>query len=254
LNKNAPKKLSLPPGFDIAKTPLVTFRRNDLLYSKEELETMHKELHPEFYKSTTNDSAPFKLFGEEAVWTIPPSTYLTDIFLSPTSHYRTLIVSTAGHWTTNLFAGYNKGKNPAEEEENLEEKKEGDPVYGYDGLVGFFAEAMQRWAESVQAAFDSASAVRPERPYPPPPAPPSQGGEVAAVQMRPRTAVVRAYLPGHEDCHEHRSAWQEVVPFKWNWWNWGEIWRYNQVFEVSSVLSRPAFFLSLFAACWCGTN
>lgn len=186
---------------------------------------MHKELHPEFYKSTTNDSAPFKLFGEEAVWTIPPSTYLTDIFLSPSSHYRTLIVSTAGHWTTNLFAGYNKGKNPAEEEENLEEKKEGDPVYGYDGLVGFFAEAMQRWAESVQAAFDSASAVRPERPYPPPP---SQGGE---VQMRPRTAVVRAYLPGHEDCHEHRSAWQEVEPFKWNWWNWGEIWRYNQIFE-----------------------
>ncbi|KAJ2919913.1 hypothetical protein MD484_g514, partial [Candolleomyces efflorescens] len=245
LVKPKQEQLRFPPSFDIHKTPLVTFRRNDLLFSKEELEDMHKELHPEFYSPPTNTSKPFSLFSEEPVWSIPPSTYLTSLFLAPTSHYRTLILSTAGHWTTNLFSGY-KGPNPTSgegvEEENLEDRKDGDPVYGYDGLVKFFGEVMQIWAGRVQDAFDEARAGEVERglgrPYPPPPPPSSPhgvgvaGGEEPVNRMRERTAVVRAYLPGHEDCHEHRSAWQEVVPFKWNWWNWGEIGRYNQVFET----------------------
>ncbi|KAJ2934615.1 hypothetical protein H1R20_g2479, partial [Candolleomyces eurysporus] len=206
--KNARKKLRLPPNFDIEKTPLVTFRRNDLLYSKEELEAMHKELHPEFYKANET----FQLFGDEAVWTFPP--LRVPLGYLPRS-------------VKPLPDG------PAEEEENLEEKKEGDPVFGYDGLLKFFEEAMERWAQKVQVAIDSAAAQQQDsssgRPYPPPVG--AGGREEAGVQMRPWTAVVRPYLPGHEDCHDHRSASQEVVPLKWNWWNWGEIWRYNQIFE-----------------------
>ena len=57
-----------------------------------------------------------------------PSTYLPEIFLAALSQYRMLAVSTAGHWTTNPFAGYNKC--PAEEEGNLEETKDGDRCTG----------------------------------------------------------------------------------------------------------------------------
>ena len=44
----------------------MTFKRNDLLCSKDESESVRKELHPEFYKA----NGSFKLFGDEGVWTI----------------------------------------------------------------------------------------------------------------------------------------------------------------------------------------
>ncbi|KAJ2913338.1 hypothetical protein MD484_g7073, partial [Candolleomyces efflorescens] len=209
----ASTKLRLPENFDIQKTPLVTFRRNDLLYLKEELEVIHRELHPEFYKA----NATFKLFGQKAVWTLSPFTYLDDIFFAPSSHYRTLVVSTAGHWTTNLFTGYER-PSVTEGEDNPEgtgHEKEVQPVYEYDGILKFFEEVMERWVTRVQHLGADRLGE-------------NQG---AALELRPLTVIVRAYLPGHEDCHAHRSTWQEIVPYKEVFRNWGEIWRYNQVFE-----------------------
>ena len=60
--------LRLPQGFSIAKTPLATFRRVDLLWSTSELEEMHREPHPEFYLVDS--------FGKLPVFTISPDEYL----------------------------------------------------------------------------------------------------------------------------------------------------------------------------------
>lgn len=165
--------ISFPPGFDVASTPIVTFRRNDLLLAKEALVAIHGESEP--------------LFSEEAVWTVPLAEYLIE-FAAP--HYATMVVSTGGHWTTTLF-------------------EHASPP-GIDGVVALFAAAMNVWARGVQ--------------------------DVLTAQPRRKHVVVRAYLPGHEDCHSHTQPWSAVQPFQWNWYNWAEIWRFNEIFEVRLYL------------------
>ncbi|KAI0744300.1 hypothetical protein C8Q80DRAFT_1327235 [Daedaleopsis nitida] len=41
------RKLNFPPGFDIASTPLVTFRRVDLLLEPSRLDNLYQSLHPD---------------------------------------------------------------------------------------------------------------------------------------------------------------------------------------------------------------
>ncbi|KAJ3876025.1 hypothetical protein F5051DRAFT_412842 [Lentinula edodes] len=198
LNPSSPvlPTLRFPMGFNISTTPLITFRRVDLLLSTSELEILHREKHPEAY-----DDGNFTLFSDEAVWTLSPTTYIEDLFLLPLPYgnYANLIVSTAGHWTTTMFSGYAT----------------------IDGLIAFFAEAMHVWATHTQLALtlshDSDS-----------------GG-----QKKNRNVLVRAYLPGHEDCHAHRSPTAQIPPMKWGWYNWGSIPEFNRVFE--DILASPSF-------------
>ncbi|KAJ3885436.1 hypothetical protein GG344DRAFT_59242 [Lentinula edodes] len=192
--------VAYPEGFDIEKTPLVTFRRVDLLLSTEELEVLHREKHPEAYE----DDGNFTLFSDEAVWTLSPTTYIEDLFLLPLPYgnYANLVVSTAGHWTTSMFSGYAT----------------------IDGLISFFAEAMHSWASHTQLALshDSPGVLLPNG------------------QKRNRHVLVRAYLPGHEDCHDHRRPWEVIQPMHWNWYNWGNIAEFNRVFEdVVAEMSYP---------------
>ncbi|TFK53758.1 hypothetical protein OE88DRAFT_1278028 [Heliocybe sulcata] len=192
--------LSFPEGFSIEDTPLVTFRRLDLLYSQQELRDLHRELHPDVYEKDPE----FQLFSEEATWSPSPKEYLPELFSEPAkTHYTTLIVSTAGHWTTTLFRGYR--------DESLSD----DEGYGIFGLLNFFEEAMERWATEVQQYFDT-----------------HRGGER-------RQVIVRAYLPGHEDCHNHKQPWTEYKEFDWKWYNWFWIRDYNSIFE--KVLSSPKY-------------
>ncbi|THU90887.1 hypothetical protein K435DRAFT_675186, partial [Dendrothele bispora CBS 962.96] len=213
LNPASPiiQTLSLPAGFNISSTPLVTFRRVDLLWTQEELEKMHKEIYPEMYDSTPpidSDSEPkeSKLFSDEAAWSLSPNEYIDDIFTKPLpeANYGTLVIATAGHWTTTLFSGYR---------DELAGEKDG---YGIHGVIDFFSKGMERWAELVQKKLDEAETERP----------------------LVRQVVVRAYLPGHESCHDHREPWEEVQPFVWNWYNWGYIDRFNEVFQVTSCRNR----------------
>ena len=81
---------------------------------------------------------------------------------------------------------------------------------GIDGVVALFSAAMEFWARGVQ--------------------------DVLTAHPRRKRVVVRAYLPGHEDCHSHRQPWSAVQPFQWNWYNWAEIWRFNEIFEVRLFL------------------
>ncbi|KAK7677510.1 hypothetical protein QCA50_019516 [Cerrena zonata] len=191
--------LKLPPGFNITSTPLVTFRRVDLLLSKEELVDLYNELH--------HPSPDFALFSDERFWSLSPKDYL-EIFQKPLpeGNYGTLVISTAGHWTTTLFRGFR------------DESKGEDAGFGIDNMFPFFEAAMKKWADTIQDGLTSDRGTA--------------GG-------RSRQVVVRAYLPGHEDCHNHRQPWTEWHPFQWKWYNWAWIGDFNKVFQ--DVLSSPSY-------------
>ena len=59
------------------------------------------------------------------------------------------------------------------------------------------------------------------------PPPPMQGKE-----WRRRQVVVRAYLPGHEDCHNFRAPIGEYAKGVNGWYNWNLIGDFNRAFEV----------------------
>ena len=197
LRLSSPRRLRIPPWFNITSTPLATFRRIDLLFEQKDLEELHHKIHP----ATRSN---FSLFSEEPTWSLSPKEYMT-LFLNRS--YSTMVVSTAGHWTTTLFGGYDPKEPAAFEGAKL----------GIDGVIDFFGHAMRQWADEVQGALRDAAKL-------------DQG-------PRKRQAVIRAYLPGHEDCHTHRRPWTEVLPYSWEWYNWNRIWEFNEVFEVWPVSS-----------------
>ena len=196
LNPSSPliPTLHLPTDFSIEKTPLVTFRRVDLLLSQKELEDLHKKL----YDSPSN----FSLFSGEKFWSLSPKEYMP-LFTSPTpqGNYGTLIVNTAGHWTTTLLHGFR-------------DESKADSGYGIDDVLDFFEEAMKVWAKEVQEALDQDRRDG------------SKGVEGA------RKVVVRSYMPGHEDCRNIYEPWKEWKPYIWNSYNWAWIKDFNQIFQV----------------------
>ncbi|KAG6840110.1 hypothetical protein C0991_008900 [Blastosporella zonata] len=200
LNPESPlvNELFIPGDFDIAKTPLVTFRRIDLLLTQDELVHLHQSLYPVTH-------ANFSLFSEEATWSMSPTEYLPLFF---EGGYSTLVVSTAGHWTTTLFGGYGDKQPTAFT----------GAKRGIDGVLDFFGHAMRKWAGDVQSALDDAA--RKDR------------------GARKRQVLVRAYLPGHDNCHNIKKPWNEIHPKGSTSYNWGSIWRYNEIFE-SIVTDEP---------------
>ncbi|KAG6836542.1 hypothetical protein H0H93_006922 [Arthromyces matolae] len=123
--------------------------------------------------------------------------YWHSLFLD--NGYSTLVVSTGGHWTTSLFGGYLPDRPPAFE----------GAKPGLEGVIDLFEHAIRKWAGDVQSALDARKDI---------------GG-------RKRQVLVRAYLPGHNDCHNIKDIWREVNPEGSNLYNWGQIWRYNDIFE-----------------------
>ncbi|KAF8149407.1 hypothetical protein B0H34DRAFT_667509 [Crassisporium funariophilum] len=185
--------IKFPPGFNITGTPLVTFRRIDVLFSKEELVSIHRNMPGQ------NQSLPdYELFGEEGVWSMPLNDYIQE-FLAPLpqGNYATMVVSTAGHWTTSTFS---KANPP-----------------GISGILHLFEEAMKQWAGEIQTAL-----WKDER---------SSGSFRLMNSRKKRRAVIRAYLPGHEDCHNHREPYKEIQSYSRNWYNWNEIKDFNGVWE-----------------------
>ncbi|KAJ7283348.1 hypothetical protein C8J57DRAFT_1120801, partial [Mycena rebaudengoi] len=198
LNAESPlvSSFTFPQGFSVADTPLVTFRRVDLLFEKQQLVELHRSLRAE--------PANFTLLSSEPVWSLDPAEYM-NIFTA--GYYKTMVVSTGGHWTTTLFSGYR-------------DEAKVHAGYGIDGVVQFFGQAMDEWANYVQRVLTKDQKHKP-------------GGR------RKREVVVRAYLPGHEDCHKESKPWNEIKPFVWNWWNWGSIWEFN--FKFEKMLSGAKF-------------
>jgi hypothetical protein len=201
LNPKSPliPTMKLPPGFSIESTPLVTFRRVDLLLNRTDLE--------ELYDSLYSPLPEFSLFSDEQFWSMPIKNY-TDMLLTPLpeANYRTMVISTAGHWTTTLFSGL------------ADENKVGN---GIEEVLRFFTHAMEKWADEVQTTL-------------------TQHGSGN------KDVVVRAYLPGHDNCHNIRSPWTEIKPYDRPIYNWNWIHDFNIIFEVTFFV----LFLHLFCSTW----
>lgn len=73
---------------------------------------------------------------------------------------------------------------------------------------------MDAWAREVQMLLDNALA------------------RTRKSRSAPKQVIVRAYLPGHDDCHEQRAPWKVVRPGSPEMWNWNEIGQLNDAFEV----------------------
>ena len=120
-----------------------------------------------------------------------------------------MVVNTAGHWTTGVFS---KIEPP-----------------GMEGVLNLFEAATEQWAERLQSAL-RADAVR-------------RRNSVSFLstflfglkKQKERRAVVRAYLPGHDNCHDYRHPWNEIQPSEYYSWNWGDIPKFNSIFEVRFV-------------------
>ena len=119
-------EIQFPEGFDIATTPLVSFRRSDLLLTKPQIVGIHESLHPE--RAGKDD---FRLFGDELVIDVPPIEYLR-LFTAPLpeANYGTLIVSTAGHWTMGTLWGLHDPSMPHS---------------GFSNILEMFEESMSAW-------------------------------------------------------------------------------------------------------------
>lgn len=227
LDKSSPlvASISFPPGFDIEKTPLVTFRRIDLLMSQPRLDDLYHTLHPDSKYVRANES----LFSDEATWTLDPAAYVKTFTTPlPEGNYATMVVSTGGHWTTTLFSGLKDADMHND---------------GIQNVLGFFGEAMAAWARQVQAMLDAAEQADWETRR-------TQVGRPGArAHALERRVVVRPYLPGHEDCHSHRAPTRSYKKGRWGWYNWNEIGKYNDAFEVCSFVWPHLWFLCLTHVC-----
>ncbi|KAH9941120.1 uncharacterized protein BXZ73DRAFT_88307 [Epithele typhae] len=218
LNPSSPllSSLKLPPGFDIANTPLVTFRRVDLLMMPSRLDNLYRQLHPTskyLHNRTT-------LLSDEPIWNLSPEEYMGILNTPrPAGGYSTLIVSTGGHWTTHLFEGLK------------------DDALFHEGIfnvVDFFHEAMQVWAGEVQALLDSHRADDgAEEDASDKQLGLAPGGRRVTTPAKPRSTrqvLVRAYLPGHEDCHLNSAPTRRYAKGPNGWWNWNQIGDFNRAF------------------------
>ncbi|KAH7916628.1 hypothetical protein BJ138DRAFT_1202104 [Hygrophoropsis aurantiaca] len=203
-------ELQLPEGFSVESTPLVTFRRVDLLMSADDLTNLYRSsILPGDQEgqdpSTMRGNA--SLFSDEATWSMSPAEYMPKFLqLLPDANYGTLVVSTGGHWTTTLMSAFR------------DEAAGEDAGYGIQGVLAFFKEAMRTWAGQVQEALDQYR---------------RDGGKMQ------KQVVVRAYLPGHDNCHNIKSPWTSIIPFPVKYYNWPWIDDFNTRFQA--LLANPEF-------------
>jgi len=210
LNPNSPllTELTFPPGFNISGTPLATVRRIDLLFSQAEINDIHRSIHPHPEDSEDN------IFSDEATWTLPLNEYITQ-FISPLpeARYSTMIVGTAGHWTVSLF----NGTTPR----------------GMGGILNLFEVVTKKWASQVQSVVGRTND--------------DCAAEGSLCKAPRRRVIVRDYLPGHDNCHDHTAPTTEIPPIysDWDWMNWKYIPKFNNVWKESHSRFVYSLFLTL---------
>ncbi|KAJ1300925.1 hypothetical protein OPQ81_003351 [Rhizoctonia solani] len=195
LNPSSPliSQLKPPVGFDMERTPLVTFRRVDLLFDKPELDAIHRAMH-----TNASGDVPDTLFGPEAAesYNLSPNTYLEQFTQPlPEGNYRNLIVSTAGHWTTGSLPG-------ARDPDDTKAGATNPAVYKT------FVEAVRVWTNQVSSALINDSKER-------------------QVLIR---AYLPGH---EYDCHKEPGPLTEVREFSQEWYNWSWIGRMNEAFKAA---------------------
>ncbi|KAJ8586121.1 hypothetical protein M405DRAFT_772077 [Rhizopogon salebrosus TDB-379] len=204
-------EITLPKGFSIENTPLVSFRRVDLLLNKADLDTLYHTTEipgePDHSNQTYPSTKAESLFSPEQFWSLSPSEYMPTFLASPPeANYGTLVVSTGGHWTTTTMRAFR------------DEEAGQYAGYGIQNVIAFFKVAMRTWAGQVQDAITEYH---------------RNGGK------RPKQVVVRAYLPGHEDCHNYLEPTTEIPSWQNRWFNWPWIENFNEEFQT--LLSKPEY-------------
>lgn len=167
LNPNSPlvSSLSLPYGFSVESTPLVSFYRTDLLFNHTELKAIHSSL-----PASTPERAAGSFPSSPSIRDNSIQSYL-DTFLAPHPHnYRAMIVSTGDKWmSTDLqffAAAIKEWTNLVSEA--LGEMRAGGGDEGREVLVRSYAAASEaqgvdgdnvvdhiRWVESMNEIFES---------------------------------------------------------------------------------------------------
>ncbi|KAF7790710.1 hypothetical protein EIP86_001666 [Pleurotus ostreatoroseus] len=209
LNPNSPlvPHLKPPAGFNLSTTPLVTFRRVDLMLTQDQLNGLYKTSHPD----RIGDNEDFTLFGGDGIWEIDPREVLR-IFTAPLpeANYGTLITSTAGHWTVGTFPAL---------------RDDAEMGQGIQNVLDLFDEAMPVWADIMQDWLSVDEKLN-NRGY-------TAGG-------RKREVMVRAYLPGHDGCHNIKHPWETYEQADQALsYNWGYIPTFNKLFE--RALDSPKY-------------
>lgn len=202
-------EITLPKGFSIENTPLVSFRRVDLLLNKPDLDALYHNTvipgepsHPAQDPSSPPSTKAESLFNEEQFWSLSPSEYMPMFLASPPeANYGTLVVSTAGHWTTTTMSAF-RDDDAGE-----------DGGYGIQHILAFFKVAMRTWAGQVQDAVTEYY---------------KNGGEST------KQVIVRAYLPGHESCHDFFEPRITIPSWINKFYNWPWIQDFNTEFQVGA--------------------
>ena len=166
LNPASPllSKITLPAGFNISGTPLVTSRRSDILFSADEIDALYRET--EHGKQLGANGTPFTSTDRRTI-TVPIDEYIGE-FLAPLpkSWYSTLIIATGAHWTP-----YHFSKMVPNDEA---------------GVAEFFKVVSRRWVNHFQDVVGKDN----ER----------CAQEGASCRSPRRRAIIREYVPGHTDC------------------------------------------------------
>jgi len=189
--------LTLPIGFNISSTPLVTVRRIDLLFSSEEVEALYWSAQDKPYMDGGKS-----IYTHEKAYTIPMDTYLNEFIQPlPTASYSTMITSTGGHWAQFHF----NGTSPA----------------GIPGILNLFAVVAKRWADHFQEVVGKANQEC------------LAAGE-SCKHPRRRRAIIRDFVEGHYECETKFDPWTDVgtVTAPPDYWNWLDMPRFNAVWKV----------------------
>ena len=204
--------ITLPPGFSISSTPLVTVRRIDLLFSTEEVEALYWSAQGRPYKDGGKS-----IYTHETAYTIPMDTYL-DEFIAPlpTASYSTMITSTGGHWALFHFNGTLPASIPR--------------------ILNLFKVVAKHWADHFQEVVGKVNqeclAV----------------GE-SCKHPRRRRALIRDFVEGHDNCYSKLDPLTTIEKAPPNVSNWFDMPKFNAVWGVrknvyGSVMSKMLIMLS----------
>ncbi|KZV92261.1 hypothetical protein EXIGLDRAFT_614623 [Exidia glandulosa HHB12029] len=195
-NSSFARSLRFPPGFSFEHTPLVTYRRVDVIMAPEELLPLYARVAPDKTKSANPEIR--ELYGniEEVVFNAHSAEVLALFTSPPPLNYGALILSSGAHWTDTVFGAL---ESPSE-------------------IISFFGATVAHWVTRVAEALAPVSR-------------PSWATSVSwsgfTSSGKPRQVVVRAANWGSEDCLSDKVRWggptPHIPPLTKPFWNWGWI-------------------------------
>jgi len=176
----------------------------DLLLSKSDLTELWKD-----FPGGNHTRGLFE--GGEDVWDLGPLVYMR-VFLAPfpEANFRSMIISSAGHWTLPGF------------------KDESDPsdVHAYSEVLYFYKITMNSWTKRMANSLNKAK----------------QDDEAMGItRAKERHIILRGYNTGHDNCNTVESRiggpldeYKDSMSYSYNW---GWIRKMNRAFEVRELLS-----------------